>query len=123
AEREVAAGDALRGREQVGVELPEHRREPRAEPAEAGDDLVGDEEDLVAATERAQRREVAGRRNDDATRALHRLDEHRTDRVRAFALDRLLGLGETPGAVLLGTLAAAVRQPDQTEPEVRTRDA
>ena len=48
-----------------------------AEPAEAGDHLVGDEEDVVRAAQLAQRAQVAGRRHDHAAGALHRLGEQR----------------------------------------------
>ena len=61
AERQVAAGDALRERHEVGIEIPEARREPGAEAAEAGDHLVGDEEDVVAPAKLAQLPQVAGR--------------------------------------------------------------
>ena len=75
AERQVTARDALRHRHQIRIEIPETRREPGAEAAEAGDHLVGDEQDLVAAAQLAQIPQVAVGRHDHAAGPLHRLGE------------------------------------------------
>ena len=58
--------------------------EPVAEAAEAGDHLVGDEQDVVPAAELAQRAQIAGRRHDDAAGALDGLGEERRDGVGAL---------------------------------------
>src|SRR5213078_5332471 len=60
--------------------------------AEAGDDLVRDEQDLVARADLAHARPVVVGRVDDTTAAVDRLADERGDRVRPLAQDRLLQL-------------------------------
>ena len=59
AHRQVAAGDALRARDDVGLELPAPAREPRAAAAEPRDDLVRDEQHAGLAAHGAGGRQVA----------------------------------------------------------------
>ena len=76
-----AAADALAERHRVrrhAVVLP---GEPVAGAADAGLDLVEDQERAVLAAELAQAGEVAGRRDVDAALALHRLDDERGRRA------------------------------------------
>ena len=93
-ERE-AARDALRARDEVGHDAVVLDRVPGAGAGDAGLDLVGDEHDAVLGAELLDRREVAGRRDDDAAVALDRLDEERGDLARADVgddvVDRLRG--------------------------------
>ena len=58
-------------------------------PAEAGDDLVGDEQHVVVAADLLDLGQVALGREVDAARADHRLAEERADPVRADLLDDL----------------------------------
>ena len=56
-----------------------------AQAAEAGDDLVDDEQDVVLLQDRLHALEVARRRDDHAAGALHRLGDEGGDGVGAFA--------------------------------------
>ena len=88
AHRHVAARDRLGDRHHVRLHVEMLQREPLAGAPEARDHLIGDQQHLVAVADLAQPREVVGRRRIDPARALHRLGDHRRDRVGAFALDR-----------------------------------
>src|SRR5207245_1121036 len=59
AERKVPGRDALRSDDEVGLDAVAVAAEPRAETAEAGDHLVGDEQHVVIATESLHLRPVA----------------------------------------------------------------
>ena len=59
AERHVAGADALRAGHQVGREPVALAAEPATEASEAGDHLVGDEQDVALAADRLDRRPVA----------------------------------------------------------------
>ena len=76
-ERHVAVGESLAEAEEIrGHPLP-LAGEHRPGPAEAGRDLVADQEDVVGVAELAHAAEVAGRLDEDAARALdERLDDH-----------------------------------------------
>ena len=69
AERHVAGVHALRERDEVGRDIPAIDREPLAAPAEAGHHLVGDHHDAELVADRADAREVAVGRHEDAVRA------------------------------------------------------
>jgi hypothetical protein len=77
AHRHVARGQALGQRHQVGLHAFGIAGEHRPSAAEAGDDLVDDEQDAELARRIAHRHQPAGRRHDDAARALDRLAEER----------------------------------------------
>ena len=53
--------------------------EGMAEPAEAGDDFVEDQQDAVLVADRAQALQIALGRRQHAGRARHRLDDHGGD--------------------------------------------
>ena len=61
AERHVARGQALRAGHEVGLDAVALAAEPGAEPAEAADDLVRDEQHVVRVAELADRGPVARR--------------------------------------------------------------
>ena len=77
-------------------------REPPAGAAEAGDDLVGDEEHLVPVADLAHEREVVVGGIDHAAAAVDGLGDEGGHRVRPLAQDRLL---EEPRRRLAGRLA------------------
>ena len=79
--------------------------ERRAEAAEAGDDLVEDQQDAVLVADLAQPLEIALRRDQHAGRAGHRLDDDRGDGRGVVQRDDALELVGELGAVL--GLAAA----------------
>ena len=89
AEREVAGGDPLRDRDQVGREPEPLGREPRPRAPEAGDHLVEDQQHLTFAADLLHALEVALGRDHDAAGADHRLREEGTGVVGADAVDRL----------------------------------
>ena len=74
--------------------------EPNQSPSasEAGDDLVGAQQDAVAVAELAHALPVAGRRSERAAGVLDGLHDHHRDRLGAFLLDRLLELVEQEAA-------------------------
>ena len=82
-----------------GVTPKYSRGERRAEPAEAGDHLVEDQQDAVLVADRAQPLQVALRRRQHAGRAGHRLDDHRGDGVGAVQRHEPLQLVGELGAV------------------------
>ena len=92
AERDVAAGDALRELHDVRLDAVVLQPEPAAGAAEAGDHFVGDQQHVVARADLADAREVVGGRDDDAAGALDRLGDERGDGVGALAQDRLFEL-------------------------------
>jgi len=74
--------------------------ERRAEAAEAGDDLVEDEQDAVLVADRAQALEIALGRQQHAGRAGHRLDDHRRDGRRVMQRHESLQIVGQFGAML-----------------------
>jgi hypothetical protein len=77
AHRHRAVGDALGQSHEVGHDARPLRGEGRAQAAEAGDDLVEDQQDAVPVADLAQARQIALRRRIDAARSGDRLDHHR----------------------------------------------
>ena len=76
AHRRVRGGEALGGRDEVGLVAEALGAEPVAEPAPRADDLVGDEQDAVLVADLAHALEVALRRGEAAAGVLHRLEDH-----------------------------------------------
>ena len=97
-ERDVAAGEALPEDEDVGPGREVLRGEELPDTAEAGDDLVEDEHDVVPVAELPERRQVAVGRDDDAGRHQDRLGDEGRDRLRPFQLDHLLDEPDVRGA-------------------------
>ena len=110
AERHVRRADALCERDDVGADVVALGCEPVAQPAEAGDDLVGHEQHAVFVADRTHALEVALGRRERPARVLHRLHEHGRDRFRPLLLDHGAQLVEQEGRELrLGlALGAAV---------------
>ncbi len=78
AERFVAAGQALRADEDVGANAVAFAAEPRAEPAEAADHLVQDQQGVACRAQPMTRRRGSRRRRwNVAAAVLHGLDDHR----------------------------------------------
>ena len=96
AHRHRAVGEPFREAHHVRDDAEEARRERRAEPAEARDHFVEDEQDAVLVADRAQPLEIAFRRNQHAGRSRHRLDDDRGDVRRVVQRDdaRLELVGE-----------------------------
>ena len=92
AERGVGGREPLRARDDVRADVVALRREPVADPAERGDDLVGREQDVVAVADLAHAFPVALGRREAAAGVLHRLHVHEADRLGAHGQDRLLEL-------------------------------
>src|SRR6185437_14245534 len=78
-----AAGDTLGGRDQVGHDAFVLAREPVAGAAEAGLDLVGDEDDSVLTAEIGQSRQETVGWDDEPAFALHWFDHHGRDTALA----------------------------------------
>ena len=79
AERHVAGADSLRAGDQVGREGVPLAAEPASEAAEAGDDLVADEEHIALPADPLDRRPVALGRRDRPAGADHRLADEGGD--------------------------------------------
>ena len=116
AERRVAARQALRARDQVGLVAVALAAEPLAEPAEAADHLVGDLQDAVGVADLAHAAVVLRMRRERAARVLDGLHDHHGDGLGPLLLDRLgdlVGARERALAGLRAVLAAvAVRVGD-----------
>ena len=97
AEWQVAARDALREHDEIGLEPEALDPEPRAEAAEPADDAVGDRQHAVPATDLRHRVQVSGRRWQDTARADHGLEDEGGDVLGPEPLDlRLERLGVIP---------------------------
>ena len=107
AERQVARGEALRHRADVGHDVAVLEREELAGARPAAHDLVAHQEDAVLLEQRLEALEVALRRRKDAVRASDRLDEHRGDVLRALVLDDFLEVAQVVGGDLLVGVAEA----------------
>ena len=88
-QRDGAVGDLLGDVHQVRGHAEEFRATPLAHAAEAGDDFVEDQQDIVLGADFAQALQVAHRRHDGTGRAGHRLDDHRGDVGSVVQLDQL----------------------------------
>ena len=86
--REIGAGDALGERHQVGLQAVEAGAEPAAEAAEAGDDLIDDEQHVVLGEDRLHLLEIALGRHDHAAGAHDRLGDEGGAGLRPFLLDQ-----------------------------------
>src|SRR5690606_1642275 len=89
---DVARGHALGDGHQVGGVAVVVAAEPFAGAAEATDDLVSNEQNLVARQNLANPRPVAGRWNDHTAGALNRLGDEGSDPVFTHLKDLLLQL-------------------------------
>ena len=92
AHRRVRRGQALGDRDQVGRRVEARHAEVLAEPAEAGDHLVGVQQDPVPVGELAQTPPVAGRGHQAAAGVLNRLGDDHADRLGALLEDHALDL-------------------------------
>src|SRR4029079_8753197 len=97
-----AAGDALRGSDQVRHDILVRAGEPIAGAAGPGLDLVGNEHDAVFRAPRRELRQEPGRRHDEPAFTLDRLDDDRGNvgladpRVRVVGGDAQGPGGTTP---------------------------
>ena len=124
AHRGVGGGDALGGRDEVGLVVVLLGAEVGAEAAPGADHLVGDEDDAELVADLAHALEVALGRGEAAARVLHGLEDHAGDRLRPLQQDalvdrlgRVLDLG--PVAVRVGDVRAAGEQRLERAPHVR----
>ena len=104
AEGHVTTRDALGHRHDVGIDAEVIHREPLARAAESGDDLVGDDQHLVAVADLPDRAPVAVRRYAGVVRAAAvRRGQEGRDRLGAGVVNRGL---QRPGALDAPLLAA-----------------
>ena len=102
AHRHGARGHALGEGDHVGDDAVALGGEGVAEPAEAGDDLVEDQQDAVLVADLAQALEIALGRRQHAGRARHRLDDDGGDRRGVVQRDDALEIvGEMRAIVRL----------------------
>jgi hypothetical protein len=94
-ERSVRARDPLRDRHHVGLDPVARAAEPVSDPPEAADHLVHDQQETVGVADLAHPLEVAFGRRDRSRRVLHRLEDHRRDRLRVLVDDDRLDLVRT----------------------------
>ena len=88
--RDVAGGEPLRDRHQIGVEPVVLGAEPGPRSPEAADHLVGDEQHAVLPADAGDFRPVGVRRHDDPARALDRLRDERGHPLRPEREDPVL---------------------------------
>jgi hypothetical protein len=105
ADRGVRRREALGAGDQVGANVVLAAPEPVAKPAEAGDHLVGAEQDPVAVADRAHTLEVARGRRERAAGVLHRLEDDHGDGLGTGLHDRLVEIVEEHRRELLLGLA------------------
>ena len=121
AHRHRAIGDALGEGDHVGDDAVTLGGKAIAEPPEAGDDLIEDEQNAVAVADFAQAREIRLGRCEDPARSRHGLDDHRGDglaahlgadgfqRVGVLRAARGLALGEAVARGIIGQRQAMIR--------------
>ena len=100
-DRRVRRGEPLRGGDHVRPDVVALGSEPRPDPAEAGDDLVGAEQDPVAVADLANAGPVAVGRREGPAGVLHRLHDHHRDCLGPGLEDRLLEVVEQERCELL----------------------
>ena len=93
AHRDRSVGQALGGSDEIGNHADQIG-------AEAGDDLVEDQQDAVPRRDLAQPLEIASGRQQHAGRSRHRLDDHRRDRLGAMQLHEPLEIVRQLGTML-----------------------
>ena len=105
-QRRVAAREPLADAEDVGPHAGLLGGEPGAEPAEAGDDLVEDQQHSGLVAERAQPAQVLG--GERVTPAVSSTGSTMIGRngARALVLDHIAQLGEAPERARAGAGAA-----------------
>ena len=94
--RHIGRGQHLGHRHHVGLQVEHVGAEGLAQAAEAGDHLVGDQQDVVLLQHRLDAREVTRRWDDHAARTLHRLGDEGGDGVGAFGGDQVFQLLDQP---------------------------
>ena len=98
-ERQVAAGQALGEAHEVGRHALLLAGEHRARAAEAGRDLVADQEHAVLVAEAPHLAQVAARVQTDAGGALdERLDDHRRDPLAVLGQQSRRASAASPGS-------------------------
>jgi len=119
AERRVGRRDALGRRDHVRLVAEAFAAEHVADAPPRADHLVGDQQHAVAVADLAHALEVAVLRHEAAAAVLHRLEDHRGDRLGAGELDRLLDRIGCPQrvAVLLPAIGVRVRDVDAARRE------
>ena len=93
-DRRIGGRETLRAADQVGPDVVALGREPVADAAEAGDHLVGGEQDVVAVAELAHAAPVAGGGDEGAARVLDGLHVDEADRLGPHREDRALEVVE-----------------------------
>ena len=108
-DRHVGRGELLRHDHYVGLDSVRLTSERVTGAVEAGYDLVGDHQHVVAPEHGLDLLPVGGRRRDRAPSAHHRLGDEGRERLWALVEDELLEfLGATRGERLLGLPVAGV---------------
>ena len=107
ADGRISARHPLRAGDHVGLEAVGDRREHVSDAAEARDDLVGDQQNVVLVADLANPLEIPGRRREASAAVLHRLKEDCRDGVGTLEQDHLLDAVRGPQAELLFRLRRA----------------
>ena len=109
ADRGIRRREPLRAGDHVGLDVVVLGAEPGAEAAEAGDHLVGAEQDSVLVADLAHALPVARRRRERAAGILHRLHQDHRHRLGPRLLDRRVEvLEQERGELLLGLVLRPV---------------
>src|SRR4029077_5989056 len=90
AERKITRGKSLSHANQVRNDLPMIDGKPLTRAAKARHHFVGDHQDAVFVAQVPHAFEISIRRNKNAVRSDHRLQNERGNRMRAFQLDNFL---------------------------------
>ena len=113
ADGEISRRESLGNRHEVRLEIIVITGKPFARAAEAADDLISHEKNLVTLTNRADFRPVRFRRHNDASSTLDRFGNKRRDAVLAQFFDFLFQFASDFFAELLGRQVAAFPIPER----------
>ena len=108
-QRQIGAGDALGEGDKIGLHAPMAKGKPASGAAEPGNDLVGDQQDVVAIADFAQARKIRGGRHDNPAGPHHRLGDDGRHGIRAFLENGLLeGIGGADSRIVVARPAIGV---------------
>ena len=95
AKRNVTGGNSLRGRDDVGRDIPIIHGKPFAGASPSAHDFVGDQEDSVLVANLAHTGPILIGRDDESVRAGHTFENDGGDLVWTFVLDHLFDMADT----------------------------
>ena len=99
-QRRIGRSQALGDGDDIRLDAVMLRAKHGPQPSETGDDLVGDQQDIVFLEHRLNRGPVACRRRNDTARSQHGFADESRNRIRTLGEDQFFKLGGTMGREL-----------------------